>query len=326
MSIPDAEPSPTTPRIRLGISACLLGEPVRFDGGHKRDNYIIGTLGRFFDFEAFCPEVAIGLGIPRPTLRIERRDSLPRVVGVRHPDQDYTDALAGHAHARQERLAGLSGFIFKKDSPSCGMERVKIYDANGAPDKRGVGAFAAEVMRLFPHLPCEEEGRLGDPTLRENFIERVLIHHRWTALLAHGLTPGTLVEFHTRHKLQFLAHNQAGYRRLGRFVAQAGSHADLQALAGEYQREMTEVLRRRATPQTHANVLEHLAGYLKNALDEGDRRELQQCIADYRTGQLPLIVPITLLAHHFRRHPHPWIAQQYYLRPHPPELALRNRI
>lgn len=311
--------------IRVGISSCLLGEEVRFDGGHKRDAYVTGTLSQFFEFVPLCPEAAVGLGIPRQPIRLVRRGDGVRAVGVKDPGLDPTDALAEFGRQTASGLGDVSGYILKNNSPSCGMERVRIYSEKGMPERKGVGIFAAALMDALPLLPVEEEGRLGDPVLRENFIERVFVYHRWQRLAEAGLSPGGLVDFHADHKYLIMAHSQAAYRELGRMVADAGS-ADLSVLADRYVAKLMSTLRKPASARQHVNVLHHLMGYLKRYLDADDRAELVEMIQQYRDGLVPLIVPITLLRHHFRRHPVAYVDRQHYLVPHPKELMLRNRI
>ena len=312
-------------KIRVGVSSCLLGQEVRFDGGHKRDNYLTGTLSGYFDFIPFCPEAAVGLGIPRQPIRLVRRGEEIRAVGVRTPELDPTDQLAAFAERTARQLGEISGYILKKDSPSCGMERVKIYNNKGMPERKGVGIYAGVLMQRLPLLPVEEEGRLGDAVLRENFIERVFVYHRWQRLVRKGLSAKGLIEFHSDHKFLILSHQQKAYRELGRLVANAGG-SDLEKLAGEYVAILMNALKRPARPRKHVNVLEHLLGFLKEHLDKSDREEMAETIAQYREGLLPLIVPITLIRHHFRRHPDPYIQRQYYISPHPKELMLRNSI
>ena len=312
-------------KIRVGVSSCLLGQEVRFDGGHKRDNYLTGTLSGYFDFIPFCPEAAVGLGIPRQPIRLVRRGEEIRAVGVRTPELDPTDQLAAFAERTARQLGEISGYILKKDSPSCGMERVKIYNDKGMPERKGVGIYAGVLMQRLPLLPVEEEGRLGDAVLRENFIERVFVYHRWQRLVRKGLSAKGLIEFHSDHKFLILSHQQKAYRELGRLVANAGG-SDLEKLAGEYVAILMNALKRPARPRQHVNVLEHLLGFLKEHLDKSDREEMAETIAQYREGLLPLIVPITLIRHHFRRHPDPYIQRQYYISPHPKELMLRNSI
>lgn len=310
--------------IRLGISSCLLGEQVRFDGGHKRDTFINEALGKFFEFIPACPEVAIGLGIPRPPIRLVGDPAAPRAVGVRDPDLDVSDALSNYGKRMGRELGSLSGYIFKKGSPSCGMERVKVYQT-GQPSKAGTGLYARAFMDQQPLLPVEEEGRLGDPVLRENFIERVFAYRRWQELEARGLSAARLVDFHTIHKLNLMAHGTQYYRALGQIVAQAGAKGLRQR--GEcYINGFMAALKHRATRKRHTNVLMHVMGYLKKNLDHDDKAELLEVIEAYRLGRVPLIVPTTLLKHHFRRHPDPYMARQIYLNPHPPELMLRNSI
>lgn len=319
------EQEPPIQRIPIGVSSCLLGEEVRFDAGHKHSSYITGTLGRYFEFTSICPEMAIGLGAPRPTLRLVRRDGSIRVLGVKDANLDVTERLATFSRERVKQLGSLCGYILKKGSPSCGMERVKVYSEQGMPLAAGSGLFAEALMSAHPELPIEEEGRLGDPRLRENFIERVFVYHRWRQTMAEGVTPGRLVAFHSAHKLIVMAHNQVEYHNLGQLVADAGC-GEIEARAARYFAQLMTALTQIATPRNHANVLMHLLGYLKRALDHSDKAELIEVIDNYRRGQLPLIVPITLLKHHFRRHPHPYIDGQYYLSPHPDELMLRNLI
>ena len=312
-------------RILIGISSCLLGEPVRFDGNHKHDHYITGTLGEAFDFVAVCPEVGIGLGVPRPTIRLVGSADAPRAVGVKDASLDVTDKLVRYGQRTAGRLGDISGYIFKSKSPSCGMERVKLYDD---PDRKGggrhaVGLYAREIMRAHPLLPVEEEGRLGDPLLRDNFLECVFAYHRWQQLSAQRLTPRALVAFHTRHKLAVMAHGTEQYRLLGQLIAEAGTRP-LRQLADAYAMLLMQTLRRRATVRRHTNVLMHIMGYLKNQLNSADKHELLELIDAYRQGGVPRIVPITLLKHHFRNHPNDYIAGQSYLNPEPLELKLRG--
>lgn len=319
------EQIPGAEKIRIGISSCLLGEKVRFDSGHKRDSYINGTLSQYFDFIPYCPEVAIGLGIPRQAIRLVFKGERVHVTGTRDPSLDVTDKLHAYGRKVAGEIQDLSGYILKKGSPSCGMERVKVYHENGNPLDKGSGAFAEEIMQAHPLLPVEEEGRLGDPVLRENFIVRVFVFHRWQRLLQAGLTAGKLVEFHSDHKYLLMAHSQAAYRRMGQLVAEAGK-MDPQPMADTYGAELMNTLKHKADRKQHTNVLQHLVGYLREHLDDGDRQEMAEVIEQYRIGQVPLIVPITLLRHHFRRHPDPYILRQHYLHPHPDELMLRNLI
>ena len=315
--------SPPEERIRLGVSTCLLGATVRYDGGHKRDAYVTGTLSKYFELVPVCPEVAIGLGTPRPPLRLVRSGDGVRVRGVADPGRDVTDPLRDYGRTMAARLDGISGYLFKRGSPSCGMARVKVHGGKGAPAGRGAGAYAAAFMAVQPLLPCEEEGRLGDPGLRENFFERVFVFRRWQELVRGGPSPAKLAAFHRDHKYLVLSHNQSACRRLGRLVAGAGRQ-EIGALAGEYADELMRALARPATRRGHRNVLEHLFGFVSRHLDAADRAEMVEAIDDYHAGFLPLVAPITLLRHHLRRHPHPWAEGQVYLRPHPKELMLRD--
>jgi uncharacterized protein YbgA (DUF1722 family)/uncharacterized protein YbbK (DUF523 family) len=315
------------PTIRLGVSTCLLGERVRYDGGHKLDRFLVNTLGPFVEWVPVCPEFEIGLGVPRESLRLVGDPEAPRLVAPKS-GQDHTERMQTWARERLEELAAakLHGFIFKKGSPSSGLFRVRVYDQNGMPQRVGTGIFPREVMNRFPLLPVEEEGRLHDMRLRENFIERVFIYYRWTRLLEEDPTPGGLVRFHTAHKLTLMAHSPSHYQEMGRLVAQAGS-LPWEELMETYGRLLMEGLEVLGTPGKHTNVLQHLMGFLKDALAKEDKAELLGLIEDYRREFVPLIVPLTLLQHHLRRHPVPdWVHQQVYLHPYPKELMLRNHV
>ena len=310
-------------RIRLGISSCLLGQKVRYDGNYKHDSFLTGTFGQFFEWVPVCPEVAIGLGVPRPPIRLAGSPAAPRAVGVKNPDIDVTDSLAAYGRKQARVLDGISGYIFKSKSPSCGMERVKVYQAMGASAANGRGIYADAFLSAQPWLPAEEEGRLGNPRLRENFIERVFVYRRWQELVARGLSASRLVEFHAHHKLALMAHDVEAYRALSRLVAQAGRR-NLKEFGHVYIRRLMDALQRPATPARHANVMMHLMGYLKKQLDAEDMSELIEMIHAYRRGETPFAAPLTLLRHYFRRFPDPTFMRQTYLHPDPRELLLRG--
>jgi uncharacterized protein YbgA (DUF1722 family)/uncharacterized protein YbbK (DUF523 family) len=312
-------------KISIGVSACLLGARVRFDGGHKRDRYINDLLGEHFHFVSFCPEVAIGMGIPREPIRLVDDQGNIRAVGTRDRGRDFTEQLTHYGKSVSGLIDTLCGFVFKKDSPSCGMERVKVYAENGMPEKRGTGLFARQIMKLNPILPVEEEGRLNDPVLRENFVNRVFVYARWKELMQEGISKSGLIDFHTRHKYLLLAHNQKDYREMGRMLSSLDK-ADMPEFAQHYIERVMVVLTQRSSRKKHVNVLQHLLGFLRSGLDADDRAEMLDAIKAYGNGEYPLIVPITLLQHHFRRNPHPYVNRQVYLNPHPRELMLRNGI
>ena len=315
-------------KFRLGISACLLGEPVRYDGGHQLDRFITDTLGRYVEFVPVCPEVECGLGVPREAMRLVGDPDAPRLVTVR-TKVDLTARLLTWAQKRVRELEqeNLCGFIFKSKSPSSGMERVKVYPeaASGPPVTRGVGLFARLFMAHFPLLPVEDDGRLHDPVLRENFIDRLFVLQRWRELLAARPNPGDLVAFHTRHKLLILAHSPQHYRELGRLVARAGE-LPLPELCDLYQSRLMEALRLKATPKKNTNVLQHLMGYFKKDLTPDEKQELLEVIDHYHQGHVPLVVPITLINHYVRKYRQPYLQEQFYLHPHPLELQLRNHV
>jgi uncharacterized protein YbgA (DUF1722 family)/uncharacterized protein YbbK (DUF523 family) len=304
-------------RPRLGISACLLGDQVRFDGGHKRDPFLTDILSPHVCWVRVCPEVEVGMGTPRETLRLERRDGRAIRMVTTRTGIDHTDAMSAWARSRLTELERehLSGYVLKKDSPSCGMEKVKVFGASGMPRRTGRGVFAEALMRRFPNLPVEDEGRLSDPGRRENFIERVFAYQRLRRFFAARWTVAALVAFHTSHKMALLSHSTAGYRELGRLVASAKGMPRAR-LRAEYESRFMQTLTLIATSSRHANVLMHMAGHLKKRLDGPSRQELLTSIDEYRRGLAPLVVPLTLLRHHARQHDVVYLLGQTYLEPH----------
>lgn len=325
-------------RPRIGISACLLGEPVRFDAGHKRDGFLVETFGAHVEWVTVCPEMEIGLGSPRESMRLVLAGEATRERGARFDPavvalvmsksgRDLTAQMRAYAEKRAAALEAeeLSGFVLKKDSPSCGMERVRVYTKGGMAERAGRGVFAEALMRRLPNLPVEEEGRLGDPRLRENFVERVFAYRRVRRLFGRRWTTGDLAAFHTAHKLTLMAHSPVASRELGRMVASASGRARNQ-LAEEYESAFMRALAIIATPRRQANVLHHMLGYFKKTLDADARNELLALIEDHRTGRVPLVVPLTMMRHHVRREKVEYLAGQTYLDPHPRELSLRNHV
>lgn len=314
-------------RLRLGISACLLGERVRFDGGHKRDVFLVETLGQFVDWVPVCPEVESGMDAPREPMRLVRQAGRELRLLIIKTGQDQTDTMRRYARRRIEELAcdDLCGFVLKKDSPSCGLERVKVYGAAGMAVRSGRGLFADTLVSRFPLLPVEDEGRLSDPHLRENFIERVFAYRRLTALFASRWTMGDVVGFHAVHKLTLMAHRPQAHQRLGRLVASGKSMARRE-FQDAYSSAFMAALSTMATPRRHANVLQHMVGYFKKTLDRESRAELLALIEDYTHERVPLVVPLTLFGHHIRRCGVTYLADQTYLQPHPAELMLRNHV
>lgn len=315
--------------LRLGISACLLGEKVRFDGGHKRDPFLVETFGRFVDWVPVCPEEEAGFGTPRPAMRLvaDPADGGPiRLLTVRG-GADLTAPMAALVRARVPELAvlDLDGYVLKKDSPSCGLMRVKVYGPDGPGVRNGRGMFAAALCDALPLLPVEEEGRLGDPRLRENFIERVFAYRRLRDLTSRRPRAGDLMRFHAAHKLLLMAHSPQAYAELGRLVAGARGVVPA-ALLGDYSGRFMRALATMASRGRHANVLQHMAGYFRDRVDDVSRRHLADAIADYRQGLIPLIVPVTLISHYARLHDVPYLLEQVYLQPHPKELMLRNHV
>lgn len=312
--------------IRVGVSSCLLGNEVRFDGGHKHDHFVTDGLGPFVELIPVCPEVELGMGIPRETVRLVRDGQEVRMVAERS-GKDHTAAMTAWAsrRVRQIEKLDLCGYILKKNSPSCGMERVRVYGRGGIPSRDGVGMFAAELMRRMPSLPIEEEGRLNDPPLRESFIERVFAYRRVKSFFGGTWRSGDLVAFHAAHKLQLLAHAPVVYRDLGRLVADV-KRTSRPEMARQYTAGFMAGLARRATVGKNVNVLQHMLGYFRGRLDDSDRKELERVVDDYSKRLVPLIVPITLIRHHVRRCEVEYLMNQVYLSPHPKELMLRNHV
>jgi uncharacterized protein YbgA (DUF1722 family)/uncharacterized protein YbbK (DUF523 family) len=310
----------------LGISACLLGQRVRYDGGHKREHYLTDLFGKFVQWIPICPEVEVGMGVPRETVRLVGTPTHPRMIAEKS-GTDWTQAMNRFATQRVSEIAGkdLSGYVFKKNSPSCGMERVRVYNSKGVPDRQGRGLFAVALINRSPLLPVEEEGRLSDLKLRENFIERVFAYHRWLQVTSSKKSPGALVRFHTSHKYLLLAHSQRHYRQLGRLVANAKQRS-LAAVYDDYVRVFMAALSVQATEKTHANVLDHMMGYFSQQLSAPERQELAQLIGDFRRRLIPLIVPITLMRHYSKKYQVEYLQGQLYLEPSPKELMLRNHV
>lgn len=317
--------------IRLGVARCLLGENVRYNGGHKLDPYIASTLGRFVEFVPVCPEVECGMSVPREALRLVGDPAAPRLL-TQKTKKDYTEQMQEWGRKRLELLdsQGICGYIFKSKSPSSGMGRVKVYSEDGKSIKpSGSGIWANMVMQRYPGMPFEDDGRLHDAALRENFIERVFVYKRLREMLqtceATGKAVGELVRFHTRHKLLVMAHSPKHYTQMGRLVAQAKG-MDQNELFCEYVSLLMRALELRATVKKNVNVLQHLAGYFKKQLSADEKQELHEHISHYADGLVPIVVPLTLINHYVRKYDETYLAEQYYLAPHPVELMLRNHV
>ncbi|MFO8164044.1 MAG: DUF523 and DUF1722 domain-containing protein [Desulfatiglandales bacterium] len=313
-------------RIKLGISTCLLGENVRYDGGHKLDRFLTDTLGHYVQYVPVCPEVECGFGIPREAFRLVGNPESPRLL-TSCTHQDCTDRMMqwGRKRVMELEVEGLCGFIFKSNSPSSGLERVKVYTEQGMPVKKGRGIFAHIFINHFPLIPVEEEGRLHDPRLRENFIERIFALKRWRETLSKQGGMADAVEFHTCHKLLILSYSENHHRTMGKLVA-AGKEITVKELYAKYESLLMEALRLKTTPKKNSNVLMHMMGYFKKQLKPDEKQELLEIISQYREGYIPLIVPITLINHYVRKYEQPYLSKQTYLHPHPIELQLRNHV
>ena len=313
-------------RVKILVSACLLGEKVRYDGGHKRDLFLSETLGPFVEWVPVCPEVECGLPVPREAMRLVGDPGRPRLVANR-TGTDHTERMERWAAGRLEEMSRLDlcGYICKKDSPSSGMERVKVYGAGGVPARTGAGVFTRIFMERFPRVPVEEEGRLADPVLREMFVERVFCLRRFRDLLDRPLSRGALVDFHTDHKLLLLSHDRGRYEEMGRLVAGAKTFP-LGTLYAEYEEIFMAALARKATPKKCADVLSHMMGYFRKILTTAEKQELIEVIDQYRRRLVPLVVPVTLIRHYVRKYDVAYLARQVFLNPHPVELMLRNHV
>jgi uncharacterized protein YbgA (DUF1722 family)/uncharacterized protein YbbK (DUF523 family) len=312
--------------IRLGISRCLLGDEVRFDGGHKKDRFLTDVLGRYVEWVPVCPEVEAGLGIPREAMRLVDHPQRPRLVSITSK-HDHTKAMETMVEERLDSLkeVDLSGFVFKRGSPSCGVERVRVYTPQGMPSHSGAGIFAKAFREEFPLIPVEEEGRLCDPSLRENFIERVFCYRRFQDVVQNETTRQVLIRFHTIHKYLLLAHSQQHYEVMGRLVGQADRYHPKE-LTLKYGELLMKTLAVKATVRKHVNVLHHIVGYFKNRLKTQEKTELLGVVNDYHRGLTPLIVPLTLIKHYVQTFDVGYVRDQVYLNPHPKELMLRNHV
>jgi uncharacterized protein YbgA (DUF1722 family)/uncharacterized protein YbbK (DUF523 family) len=308
-------------KIRIGISACLLGEQVRYDGGHKLSQYATVEMAPFFEFVPTCPEMAIGMGAPRKTIRLVDNQGLIQIKSADN-SVNVTEPLNQYAAEKVETMQDLGGYLLCAKSPTCGMERVSVYrEGTQFAEKTGVGVFARHLMERFPLLPVEETGRLHDMAIRENFFTRIYAYEEWRQWAKKGWTAHRLTQFHARYKYLLMAHDPEGYRKLGPLLAQKSD--DIDALAAQYQIGFMTVLKTQATRKNHSNTLQHIQGYFKKHITAADKAELNEAIDQYRLGLQPLLVPITLINHHLRHFPEPYIQDQVYLNPHPQGLKLR---
>jgi len=309
--------------LTVAISECLVGGEVRHDGGHKRSSLPHNKLEGLFEFLPLCPEVGIGLGVPRDAIRLVGNIDAPRAVGTRDSGLDLTTRLTQFAIQHAPLFDDVDGHIFTKNSPSCGLFRVKVYGKKDMPpDPRGRGIYAAEIARLRPDLPLEESGRLLDPVLRENFVTRTFVHAHWRALQAAGVTAKSLIAFHSAYKFLVMAHSIPAYDELGRLLSDLSSGVD--TIAPRYFSKLIYALAKPASRGGHANVLSHLQGYVKDQLSRAARRELADLIESYRRDETPLMAPLALLKHHLGEHEATYAWNQLYLRPHPASAGLRR--
>jgi len=309
--------------IKIGISSCVLGENVRFDSGHKISKFVTKELSPYFEFVSVCPEVGMGMPVPRPTIRLMSNEERIALVETKDPTKDHTNAMLDYSKDKVAELseAQLCGYIVCAKSPTCGMERVKVYKKNGS-DNTGVGLYTNELMQQMPWLPIEEDGRLNDPVLKENFITRVFTLHDFYQNVGNDITRGNIVAFHSRYKLTLMAHHPSSYRELGRLVANIKDY-EIEHFYDLYRKGLMQAMSHRASRKNNTNVLMHIQGYFKRYLDKKEKAELRNVIDDYRVGVLPLLAPLTLIKHYLATHPDEYLEQQKFLEPHPQELRLR---
>ncbi|HBC3885484.1 TPA: DUF523 and DUF1722 domain-containing protein [Vibrio parahaemolyticus] len=309
--------------IKVGISSCVLGERVRFDSGHKVSNFVTKELSSYFDFVSVCPEVGVGMPVPRPTIRLISNEERIALVETKNPDNDHTDNMLTYSANKVDELQNeqLCGYIVCAKSPTCGMERVKVYSKNNAA-KEGIGLYTKTLMEKMPWLPVEEDGRLNDPVLKENFITRIYCLNDFYESMAGEPTRGKIIDFHSRYKLTLMAHHPESYRSLGRLVADVASY-EIDEFYREYRLGLMTALSNRASRKNNTNVLMHLQGYFKRSLNKDEKEELATVIQDYRTGTLPLLAPLTLIKHYLNAYPDEYLQKQKFLEPHPQEMRLR---
>ncbi|MCU4674630.1 DUF523 and DUF1722 domain-containing protein [Catenovulum sp. 2E275] len=313
-----------TQKLNIGISACLLGEKVRFDGGHKALTFANQTLSQYVNFKPVCPEVGIGMSVPRKPIRLVETQGDVKLLDSRDNQLDYTDKMLEFSTRQCSQLTHLNGFILTSKSPSCGMERMKVYDEEGnLQHRKGVGLFAKTLMQMHPNLPVEEDGRLNDAALRENFISRIFVHANWHQTVAQSDQIKDLIAFHSNHKYQIMAHSYQAYKNLGKLVANQ-QKLDFDTLKQMYFSQLMQSLKNIAGRKKHCNVLMHLQGYFKRDISAQDKQELNHLILHYRQGLVPLLAPLTLIKHFLKLHPNEYLAQQTYFNPYPLEMGLNG--
>ncbi len=317
------------PKINVGLSACLAGFKVRFDGQHKRSSLCLNELSDHFEFKTFCPEMAAGFGTPRPTMRLvgdPKNPTLTYTPDNKREQIDLSDRLIGGFKDEIPGFADLKGFILMKNSPSCGLERVKVYQENGHPHMEpGRGLFADALVKAYPLMPIEEEGRLHDARLYENFVLRVYAYHNFHEEVLKQPSIKALIDFHSSYKYVLMAHSPVHYKSLGRLVAQQ-NEMDFSELLTQYFKDLMEALAKPATRKNHTNTLQHIIGYVRENTSAEARKNITDTIFRYKDGEIPLVVPLTLLKHYVDQHGSTYIQTQRYLQPYPEKLGLTNKL
>lgn len=326
MTESECHPNHIEHKVPVGISACLLGDNVRYNGGHSRSTYCLGPLSEFFDYHKFCPEVAAGFGTPRPTMRLEGDPDAPTLSFSNQPGSDVSEQLQNANHRYLDNLPEIDGYILMKNSPSCGLERIKVYQENGHPHmQRVAGLFTQALQQRYPLLPIEEDGRLHDPALRENFLLRVFAHHEFRHTVLADLSMKALIDYHSRYKYVVMAHSQSAYKALGRLLS-GQEDCTIEVLSERYFSQFMTALSKPAKRKDHCNVLMHLVGYLKREVDSEVRRDILEVVEQYRRGEVNLTTPTTLLYHYLKLYGSEYVKEQRYFAPYPQSLGIRNTV
>ena len=313
-------------KIKLGISSCLLGEAVRYDGQHKHDYYLTDVLGKYVEWKSVCPEVECGLPVPREAMHLAGKPDSPRLVTIK-TNRDLTEQMQDWCDMKVRELENeeLCGYVFKSKSPSSGLYNVKVFNDKGIPQKIGTGMFARAFTEHFPLLPVEEEGRLHDAGLRDRFIDHIAVYSRWRQYVKNDGSPKGLQQFHAHHKYMIMAHCPKLLTELGQIAANS-SDQEKESIQKEYLSTLTYAMKEQATVKKNTNVLQHIAGYFKVDLEKFEKQELQQAIEDYHKGIFPLLAPLILLQHYARKYEKRYLLDQYYISPSPMELYLKYHV
>ena len=307
---------------QIGVSACLASQAVRYDGSFITNQFIKNECSAFFDIHTVCPEVEAGMGVPRQVIQLRDFDGETKLVYSKNPETEITGFMRDFSDKRIKRLPALDGYIFKKDSPSCGVYKVPVKnDKSGMRKRNGVGIFAQAFKDQFPLVPTEDEGRLHDKGIRENFLERIYAHYRWRQIHASENPLKAFRDYHKNYKLILMAKDNGASKHLGRLVAKV-NRDNFSEISEQYISLFMQAMSKIPSQGHHVNVMMHILGYLKDHLNKKDKAELLEWFEIYREKRVARITPMMLLQHHFNRHENDYIADQYYFSPFPGKLML----